>query len=94
MRKSTGPSWKECRSDTGGRTPTSLASLRGSERIPLCRLHYERLRALLRITIYSAAHDIYLDAIQVIGLPIGTPQEALDTASTVHLAGLGHEPAT
>jgi hypothetical protein len=26
------------------------------------------------------------------GLPIGTPQEALDTACTVHLAAPGHEP--
>ena len=26
------------------------------------------------------------------GLPIGSPQEALDTACTVHLTGLGHEP--
>jgi len=25
---------------------------------------------------------------------VGTPQEALDTACTVHLAGLGHEPPT
>ena len=42
--------------------------------------------------IYSAAHDRYQDAILRTGLPIGTPQEALDTACTVHLAGLGHEP--
>jgi hypothetical protein len=27
------------------------------------------------------------------GFPAGTPQEALDTACTVHLTGLGHEPA-
>jgi hypothetical protein len=26
------------------------------------------------------------------GLPTGTPQEALDTACTVHLTGLSHEP--
>jgi hypothetical protein len=26
------------------------------------------------------------------GLPIGTPQEALDSASTVHLTEPGHEP--
>jgi len=26
------------------------------------------------------------------GLPIGSPHEALDTACTVHLAALGHEP--
>jgi hypothetical protein len=28
------------------------------------------------------------------GLPTGTPQEALDTACTIHLAGLGHEPGS
>ena len=42
--------------------------------------------------IYSAAHDRYQDAILITGLPIGTPQEALDTACTIHLTGLGHEP--
>ena len=26
------------------------------------------------------------------GFPAGTPQEALDTACTIHLAGVGHEP--
>src|SRR5258708_6958009 len=26
------------------------------------------------------------------GSPAGPPQEALDTACTIHLAGLGHEP--
>ena len=42
--------------------------------------------------IYSPAHDRYQDAVLLTGLPIGTPQEALDTACTVHLTGLGHEP--
>ena len=32
------------------------------------------------------------DAVLITGRPVGTPQEALDTACTVHLAGLGHEP--
>ena len=34
----------------------------------------------------------YEDALLLTGQPTGTPQEALDTACTVHLAGLGHEP--
>ena len=42
--------------------------------------------------IYSAAHDRYQDAVLVTGLPAGTPQEALDTACTAHLTGIGHEP--
>ncbi len=39
-----------------------------------------------------AARDRYEDALLLTGLPTGTPQEALDTACTVHLAGIGHEP--
>jgi hypothetical protein len=38
--------------------------------------------------IYSAASDRYKDALLRTGLPTGTPQEALDTACTVHLADL------
>jgi hypothetical protein len=36
--------------------------------------------------ICSPAHDRYEDAVLRTGLPIGSPQEALDTACTVHLA--------
>ncbi len=67
--------------------------LRGGETIPLCRLRYGGSAHSFGFAIYSAAHDRYQDAVLVTGLPIGTPQEALDTACTVHLAGLGHEPA-
>ncbi len=42
--------------------------------------------------IYSAARDRYENALLRTGMPVGTPQEALDTACTIHLAGLGHEP--
>jgi len=38
--------------------------------------------------IYSAASDRYQDVLLRTGLPTGTPQEALDTACTVHLADL------
>ena len=44
--------------------------------------------------IYSAARDRYEDAVLLTGSPAGTLQEALDTACTVHRAGLGHEPPT
>lgn len=40
----------------------------------------------------SPARDRYEDAVLLTGLPIGSPQEALDTACTVHLTGLRHEP--
>jgi hypothetical protein len=66
--------------------------LPGGEQIPLCRLRYGGSAHSFGFAIYSAAHDRYQDAVLVTGLPIGTPQEALDTACTVHLAGLGHEP--
>jgi len=67
--------------------------LHGGETIPLCRLRYGGSAHSFGFAIYSPAHDRYQDAVLVTGLPIGTPQEALDTACTVHLAGLGHEPA-
>jgi hypothetical protein len=28
------------------------------------------------------------------GVPAGTPQKTLDTACTVYLAGIGHEPSS
>ena len=62
------------------------------EQIPLCRLRYGGSAHSFGFAIYSAARDRYEDAVLLTGLPVGTPQEALDTACTVHLAGLGHEP--
>jgi len=64
----------------------------GGQTIPLCRLRYGGSAHSFGFAIYSAAHDRYEDAILITGLPVGTPQEALDTACTVHLTGLGHEP--
>ena len=66
--------------------------LRDGEQIPLCRLRYGGSAHSFGFAIYSAAHDRYQDALLRTGLPAGTPQEALDTACTIHLAGLGHEP--
>jgi hypothetical protein len=75
--------------------------LRNGENIPLCRLRYGGSAHSFGFAIYSAAHDRYQaahdryqDAILRTGLPTGTPQEALDTACTIHLAGLGHEPGS
>jgi hypothetical protein len=66
--------------------------LRNGEHIPLCRLRYGGSAHSFGFAIYSAAHDRYQDAVLLTGLPAGTPQEALDTACTIHLAGFGHEP--
>ena len=66
--------------------------LRDGQRIPLCRLRYGGSAHSFGFAIYSAAHDRYQDAVLRTGLPAGTPQEALDTACTIHLTGLDHEP--
>ena len=67
-------------------------TLPGGEQIPLFRLRYGGSAHSFGFAIYSAAHDRYEDAVLLTGLPAGTPQEALDTAATVHLAALGHQP--
>jgi hypothetical protein len=67
-------------------------TLPGGEQIPLFRLRYGGSAHSFGFAIYSAAHDRYEDAVLLTGLPVGTPQEALDTAATVHLAALGHQP--
>ncbi len=66
--------------------------LRDGRRIPLCRLRYGGSAHSFGFAIYSTAHDRYQDAVLRTGLPAGTPQEALDTACTVHLTGIDHEP--
>jgi hypothetical protein len=65
---------------------------RDGEQIPLFRLRYGGSAHSFGFAIYSPARDRYEDAVLLTGLPIGSPQEALDTACTVHLTGLGHEP--
>ena len=62
--------------------------LPGGEQIPLCRLRYGGSAHSFGFAIYSPASDRYQDALLRTGLPTGTPQEALDTACTVHLADL------
>jgi hypothetical protein len=66
--------------------------LPGGEQIPLCRLRYGGSAHSFGFAIYSAVGERYEDAILRTGLPTGTPQEALDTACTIHLAGLEHAP--
>jgi hypothetical protein len=60
------------------------------EQIPLFRLRYGGSAHSFGFAIWSAAHDRYQEAVLRTGFPTGTPQEALDTAGIVHLAGLGH----
>ncbi len=63
--------------------------LPGGEKIPLCRLRYGGSAHSFGFAIYSAAHDRYQQAALLSGFTSGTPQDALDTACTVHLAGIG-----
>ena len=58
------------------------------EQIPLFRLRYGGSARSFGFAIYSAARGRYEDAVLRTGSPAGTPQEALDTACTVHLADL------
>jgi hypothetical protein len=64
----------------------------GGEQIPLFRLRYGVSARSFGFAIYSPARDRYEDAVLLTGLSIGSPQEALDTACTVHLETLGHKP--
>src|ERR1700735_1626067 len=66
--------------------------LPGGERIPLFRLRYGGSAHSFGFAIYSPARERYDDAVLLTGLPIGRPQEALDHACTLHLAGLGGHP--
>jgi hypothetical protein len=72
----------------------AAGTLPGGEKIPLFRLRYGGSARSFGFAICSAARDRYEDALLLTGLPTGTPQEALDTACTVHLAGIGHGPPT
>jgi hypothetical protein len=62
--------------------------LRDGQQIPLFRLRYGGSVHSFGFVIYSAASDRHQDAVLRTGLPVRTPQEALDTARTVHLADL------
>ena len=66
--------------------------LRDRSQIPLFRLRYGGSARSFGFAIYSAVQDRYQDAVLRTGLPAGTPQEALDTACTVHLTEPRHEP--
>ena len=64
--------------------------LPGGDQLPLFRLRYGGSAHSFGFAIYTAGR--YEDAVLLTGFPAGTPQEALDTACTVHLAGIGHQP--
>lgn len=54
--------------------------LANSDVVPLCRLRYQGSASLWGFAVYRASHNDYQDSVLPTGLPIGTPEEALDTA--------------
>jgi hypothetical protein len=60
--------------------------LHTGDHIPLCRLRYGGSAHSLGFAIYSATHQSYHEAALLTGFTAGSPQDALDTACTIHLA--------
>lgn len=60
---------------------------------PLFRLRYGGSAHSFGFAVYSSATSRYQDTVLLTGSPVGTPQEALDTAGTLYAAGIaGTEP--
>src|SRR5580698_4710042 len=64
----------------------------GSEPQPLFRLRYGGSAHSLGFALYSHATGRYEDSLLVTGSPVGTPQEALDTACILYYTGTDDEP--
>ena len=61
------------------------AALADGETVRLCRLRYGGSAAQWGFAIYRASHDDYEDSYLPSGYPVGTAEEALDTACGVYL---------
>jgi hypothetical protein len=59
--------------------------LEGGAVLPLCRLRYAGSASLWGFAVYLASRDGYEDSILPSGLPVGTPEEALDCACGLYL---------
>jgi hypothetical protein len=70
----------------------AAAALPGQEPQPLFRLRYGGSAHSFGFALYSHATGRYEDALLLTGSPAGTPQEALDTACTLYLAGTSTNP--
>ena len=60
--------------------------LSSGEVLPLCRLGSTGSASLWGFAIYLASKDGYQEAVLPSGLPVGTPEEALDCACGLYLA--------
>jgi hypothetical protein len=70
------------------------AALPGEEPQPLFRLRYGGSAHSFGFALYSHATGRYEDSLLVTGSPIGTPQEALDTACALYYASVNDDPRT
>ena len=61
--------------------------------LPLCRLRYLGWASSWGFAIYRASHEDYEDNFLPSGLPVGSPEEALDCACGLYLDGLPAEGA-
>src|ERR1700752_5235974 len=86
------PQLAKVRARYDGSFPYITGVLRDGRQIPLFRLRSGGSAHSFGFAIYSAASDRYEDAVLRTGLPTGTPQQALDTACTIHLTEPGHQP--
>ncbi len=62
------------------------------EQLPLCRLRYGGSAHSFGFAVYSAATDRHEDSALLTGSATGSPQDALDTACTLHLGGIDPPP--
>ena len=61
------------------------AVLTDATTLKLCRLRYVGSASQWQFAIYRASHDDYDDSVFFTGLPVGTCQDALDTACGLYL---------
>jgi len=63
----------------------SDTTLTDATTLKLCRLRYVGSASQWQFAIYRASHDDYDESVFFTGLPVGTCQDALDTACGLYL---------
>nr|QIY76651.1 hypothetical protein HEP84_03375 [Streptomyces sp. RLB1-33] len=64
------------------------AELPSGHSLPLCRLRFTGVLHTWGFALYLASNDSYKDNILPSGLPVGSPEEALDCAGDLYLTAL------
>ena len=72
---------------------TGYLSEDDDDTVNLCRIQYRGDDSDWAFAIWQASSDSYADAVLLDGQPTGHPNQALDTACTLYLAGPGTQPA-